>query len=188
MLDIIQQWNHLSLKFSLWGDFRFLVSMCLCSVMSNFLQPHGLSARLLCPWNFPGKNTGIGCHFLLRWIFQPRDQTHISCISCIGRQIFYDCTIWEACTFLYWILWFYFESQLYIRFTPVILVNIFLVPKHMKSHINWDIYRPVLHKKHAWLSNTPLCICETQTYRTVFWTLWERERVGWFGRMALKHV
>ena len=29
---------------------------------------------------------------------------------------------------------------------------------------------------------------ETQVYRTVFWTLWERERVGRFGRMALKHV
>ena len=26
---------------------------------------------------------------------------------------------------------------------------------------------------------------ETQMYRTVFWTLWERERVGWFGRMTL---
>ena len=27
---------------------------------------HGLQpARLLCPWNFPGKNTGMGCHFLL---------------------------------------------------------------------------------------------------------------------------
>ena len=25
-------------------------------------------------------------------------------------------------------------------------------------------------------------------YRTIFWTLWERARVGWFGRMALKHV
>ena len=25
-------------------------------------------------------------------------------------------------------------------------------------------------------------------YITVFWTLWERERVGRFGRMALKHV
>ena len=25
-------------------------------------------------------------------------------------------------------------------------------------------------------------------YRTVFWTLWERVRVGWFGRMALKRV
>ena len=29
---------------------------------------------------------------------------------------------------------------------------------------------------------------ETLMYRTVFWTLWERERVGWFGRMVLKHV
>ena len=29
---------------------------------------------------------------------------------------------------------------------------------------------------------------ETQMYRTVFWTLWERERVGCFGKMALKHV
>ena len=29
---------------------------------------------------------------------------------------------------------------------------------------------------------------ETQMYRTAFWTLRERVRVGWFGRMALKHV
>ena len=29
---------------------------------------------------------------------------------------------------------------------------------------------------------------ETPMYRTVLWTLWERERVGKFGRMALKHV
>ena len=29
---------------------------------------------------------------------------------------------------------------------------------------------------------------ETLMYRTVFWTLWERERVWRFGRMALKHV
>jgi len=27
-----------------------------------------------------------------------------------------------------------------------------------------------------------------QLYWTVFWTLWERARVGWYGRMALKHV
>ena len=26
-------------------------------------------ARLLCPWNSPGKNTGVGCHFLLQGIF-----------------------------------------------------------------------------------------------------------------------
>ena len=34
------------------------------------MRPHGLQpARLLCPWNYPGKNTGVGCHFLLNGIF-----------------------------------------------------------------------------------------------------------------------
>ena len=39
--------------------------------MSNSLWPHGLQpARLLCPWNLPGKkNTGAGCHFILQGIF-----------------------------------------------------------------------------------------------------------------------
>ena len=36
-------------------------------VVSYPLQPHGLQpARLLCPWDSPGKNTGVGCHFLLQ--------------------------------------------------------------------------------------------------------------------------
>ena len=39
----------------------------MCSVVSNSLRPHRLCpARLLCQWNFPGKNTGVGCHFLLQ--------------------------------------------------------------------------------------------------------------------------
>ena len=29
-------------------------------------------ARLLCPWDFPGKNTGVGCYFLLQGIFLTR--------------------------------------------------------------------------------------------------------------------
>ena len=34
------------------------------SVASNSLWFHGLqSASLLCPWNFQGKNPGVGCHF-----------------------------------------------------------------------------------------------------------------------------
>ena len=28
-----------------------------------------VATRLLCPWGFPGKNTGVGCHFLLQGIF-----------------------------------------------------------------------------------------------------------------------
>ena len=33
-------------------------------------RPHGLQpTRLLCPWDSPGKHTGVGCHFLLQGIF-----------------------------------------------------------------------------------------------------------------------
>ena len=46
--------------------------MCCCaqSLTSNSLQPHGLyPARLLCPWDFPGKNPAVDCHFLFQGIF-----------------------------------------------------------------------------------------------------------------------
>ena len=40
------------------------------SVVGTLCDPMDCSsARLLCPWNFPGKNTGAGCHFLLQRIF-----------------------------------------------------------------------------------------------------------------------
>ena len=40
------------------------------SVMSDSLLSHGLQpTRLLCPWDSPGKNTGVGCHALLQGIF-----------------------------------------------------------------------------------------------------------------------
>ena len=38
------------------------------SVVSDSLRPDGLySTMLLHPWDFPGKGTGVGCHFLLRY-------------------------------------------------------------------------------------------------------------------------
>ena len=41
-----------------------------CSVMSTSLQHHGLyPTSLLCPWDSLGKNTRVGCHFLLKGIF-----------------------------------------------------------------------------------------------------------------------
>ena len=40
------------------------------SVMPNSLRSHGLqSTRLLCPWDSPGKNTGVGSHSLLQGVF-----------------------------------------------------------------------------------------------------------------------
>ena len=43
---------------------------CACSVGFNSLQPHGMQPpRLLCSWDSPGKDTRVGCHFLLMGIF-----------------------------------------------------------------------------------------------------------------------
>ena len=51
------------------GSF-FLKGVHVCSVTSSAFQPHGLQpSRLLCPWDFPGKNTGVGYHLLLQGIF-----------------------------------------------------------------------------------------------------------------------
>ena len=55
--------------------------------MSDSLQPHGLQpARLFCPWNSPGKNTGVNCHFLLQGIF-PTQGSNLSLLHC--KQILY---------------------------------------------------------------------------------------------------
>ena len=41
-----------------------------CAKPCLTLRPPGqLPTRLLCPWDSPDKSTGVGCHFLLQWIF-----------------------------------------------------------------------------------------------------------------------
>ena len=54
-----------------WKDAQHLQLLCVlsCSVMSNCLQPLGpLPARLLCPWDSPDKNTGMGCQAIFQGI------------------------------------------------------------------------------------------------------------------------
>ena len=58
------------------------------SVMYDSLRPHGLQpTELLCPWDFPGKNTAIS---FSRGTSQPRDRTQVSRI--VGRRF----TIWAT--------------------------------------------------------------------------------------------
>ena len=47
-----------------------------------------------------------------------------------------------------------------------------------------------IHGSYKDGNNNPICKVEKEThmYTTVFWTLWEKERVGWSERIALKHV
>ena len=59
---------------TIFTQFMLPVMFCYCcSIMSDSCNPMDCSlARLLCPWNFPAKNTGVGCHFLLQGIFPTR--------------------------------------------------------------------------------------------------------------------
>ena len=58
-----------------------LLCLTLCDTMDSSLP------RLLCPWNFPSKNTGAHCHFLLQGILQSRDrEIHVSHISCVADR------------------------------------------------------------------------------------------------------
>ena len=58
--------------------------------MSDSLQRHGLqSTRVLCPWDFSTRIPEWVAMPSSRGSSQPRDQTHISYIFCIGRWIFY---------------------------------------------------------------------------------------------------
>ena len=51
------------------------------------LRPHGLQpTRLLRPWDFLGKNTGVGCHCLLQEIF-PTQRLNLGLLHC--RQMLY---------------------------------------------------------------------------------------------------
>ena len=60
----------------------------------RLLQPHGLQpTRLLCPWNSPGKNTAVGCHFLLQGIFPAQESTP-DLQHC--RQMLYRLAVREA--------------------------------------------------------------------------------------------
>ena len=56
--------------------------------MPSSLQPHGLQPiKLFCPWDFPGKDTGVGCHFLLQGIVltQGSNQGLLHCCQILYR-------------------------------------------------------------------------------------------------------
>ena len=79
-----------------------------------------------------------------------------------------------------------FESVLmrWMKLEPIIQSEVSQKVKHQYS-ILMHIYGI---QKNG--NDNPVCETakETQMYRTVFWTPWERVRVRWFGTMALKHV
>ena len=65
---------------------------CITSVMSDSVRPHRWQpTRLPHPWDSPGKNTGVGCHFLLQCM-NVKSQSEVA-QSCPTLRVPMDCSL-----------------------------------------------------------------------------------------------
>ena len=117
------------------------------SVVSNSLRPHGLQpTRLLCPWDSPGKSTGVGCNILYYTIlyYLSHQVLHL-CVVVI--YVFYSCFIarwvdWK------WLFHHDFYSLLQSSDRPTLQAA-------------WG-FTPVLVSSHCWLSRGCSSILSTE--------------------------
>ena len=66
-----------------------IAALCRAQSLSRvrlFVTPWTVAPRLLCPWGSPGKNTGVGCHFLLQGIL-PTQGSNPPLLRLLRRQV-----------------------------------------------------------------------------------------------------
>ena len=64
---------------------------CVTSVVSDSVWPHRWKpTRLSCPWDSPGKDTGVGCHFLLQCM-KVKSESEVA-QSCLTLRDPMDCS------------------------------------------------------------------------------------------------
>ena len=110
-----------------------------CSVVSDSSQPHGLQpTRLLCPWDFPGNSTGVGCHCLLRMWYYFSSNSILWCLVGINIWLpFYISCLSFSCLF-------YFLYFIYIFIVFYIVLSLFMLS--LFCLLIWKIYSPLQFK------------------------------------------
>ena len=117
--------------------FKFL-TLCYMMIIQllscvRLLRLHGLQpSRLLCPWDFPGKNTGVGCHLLFQGIFLIQDsnlspalQADSLLLSNPGKALSYNQDIHVSLHLTDYIISFpHVYTQIYIYIYTVICFNV----------------------------------------------------------------
>ena len=101
--DSLEAWSHSSTGAPVQDShLQSSELMCMCVVAQSCLtlcDPRNCSPPVFSVHSFfSGKNTGVGCHFLIsssRGSSRPRDQTRISSVSCIAGGFFTHCAIRE---------------------------------------------------------------------------------------------
>ena len=91
--SILFQFNKRALNaYNVWHAIPRDMHACMvsASVVSDSVRPYGQQpTRLLCPQDSLGKNTGVGCHFLLQFhktMVNKNGHGHCSCEVCKSRR------------------------------------------------------------------------------------------------------
>ena len=167
-------------KITYWQVLTYKIGCSTASVMSDSLQPCGLwPARLLCPWDSPGRNSEVGTMPSSRASSWPRDQTCISCIFCIVRWILYPLSHQGSPLIRY-----------LTKFTRLFLhcrveeteAQIYLKSPHKDSNLEW---KPRLWDENLQRATRTWNVFKTKTYMTchfTFWLLW------WWLTTTHRHV
>ena len=135
-----------SMDMSLSKFWELMLLSCFSCVLLC-ATPQTAATRLLCLWDFPGKNTGVGCHFLLQYMkVKSENEVAQSCLTLHNRM---DCSLpgssihgifqarvleWGAITF----------SSVYNYMLPILLY----VGGLSSSHINQIYSFPLSFHEH----------------------------------------
>ena len=73
------------------SNYTYIAAAAVASVVSDSVRPHRQQpTRLPRPWDSPGKNTGVGCHFLLRCM-KVKSESEVT-QSCLTLRDPMDCS------------------------------------------------------------------------------------------------
>ena len=78
-----------------------------------FVTPWTVACRLLHSWDFPGKNTGVGCHFLLQGIF-PTQGSNSGLPHC--RQTLYHLLVGQVLYILFLVDYIYIYTYIVLKY------------------------------------------------------------------------
>ena len=113
------------------------------SVVSDSYRPHRLQpTRLLRPWDFPGKSTGVGCHCLLR----PRQCTSALFRGFPGSSVIEILVQCRRCRFDPWVRQMPWRREW--QPSPVFLPGEFRGQRSLVDYSPWG-----LKKTGTWLKN-----------------------------------
>ena len=133
--------------------------------MSNSVRPHRWQpTRLPRPWDSPGKNTGVGCHFLLQCM-KVKSESEVA-QSCLTFHNPMDCSL------------------------PGSSIHGIFQARVLESGAVAFSLKTAEGTKHAWseLNMVHPNLFTVKEWSTDLWTQWGKERVGRIEKVALTYI